>query len=417
MDTEHDGLGTTSGRMAEPARVDDGTSSEGTRRDGADTESVEWSVVDSAESLDRAVASLAAGTGPFAIDAERAGGYRYSQRAYLVQVTRNGAETFLIDPIAVKDLSPLAGVLASDEWILHAASQDLPCLTELGLVPPSLFDTELAGRLLGKERVGLGPLLAESLDVHLAKQHSAVDWSSRPLPRSWLEYAALDVVHLVALRDLLADELAEAGKHEWARQEFAHLITAQPKPPRADPWRRTSRITDARSRRGLAVVRELWTVRDQIAREIDKAPGKLVNDRAIMAIAVKDPLPRSLPSGRTFRVQRARWETAYARALSLPESELPPRRGPAREGLPDPRNWKNVKPDAAERLPKVREALAELAEEHGLPQENILSPAIQRQIAWKGGNVRTVLEASDARPWQVELVVPAVEAALSTTAG
>ncbi len=351
--------------------------------------------------------------GPFAVDSERAGGYRYSQRAYLVQVRRGGSDAFLIDPVAFSDLTPLAEVLAADEWILHAASQDLPCLTELHLRPPSLFDTELAGRLLGKERVGLGPLLAETLDVHLAKQHSAADWSSRPLPNAWLEYAALDVQYLEDLRDLLAQELQSAGKDEWARQEFAHELEIPPRVPRPDPWRRTSRITDARSRRGLAVVRELWTVRDAIARELDRAPGKLVNDRAIMALATRDPLPRTLPSGRTFRVQRARWEEAYARAMGLEASELPPRRGPSREGLPDPRNWKNVNPEAAERLTIVRRVIGELAEEHTVPQENLLSPALQRAIAWQSGDVHVALEDSDARPWQIELVSPAVTEALN----
>lgn len=411
MDTEHDGPLTPPRGVAGAPHFSDGPAAERAGSDSPDEAS--WRFIDTADALADAVAELRAESGPFAVDSERAGGYRYSQRAYLVQVKRGESENFLIDPIAIDDLTSLAEVLATDEWILHAASQDLPCLTELGLHPASLFDTELAGRLLGKERVGLGAMLAEILDVHIAKQHSAADWSSRPLPQSWLEYAALDVEYLAALRDVLAEELRAAGKDEWARQEFNHELVAPPKPPRADPWRRTSRITDTKSRRGLAVVRELWTVRDEIARELDKAPGKLVNDRAIMAIASRDPLPKTLPSGRTFRVQRARWDSAYVRALELPATELPPRRGPGKEGLPDPRNWKNVNPEAAERLTIVRETISELSAEHNVPQENLLSPAFQREIAWKGGDVRRALGATDARPWQIELVAPAVAEALS----
>ena len=104
-------------------------------------------------------ARIAAATGPVAIDAERASGYRYSARAYLVQLRREGAGTALVDPIEMSDLTPLAEALTGPEWILHAATQDLPCLRELGLAPTSLFDTELAGRLLGYPRVGLATLV------------------------------------------------------------------------------------------------------------------------------------------------------------------------------------------------------------------------------------------------------------------
>jgi len=174
---------------------------------------------------------LAAGTGPVAVDAERASGYRYSQRAYLVQLRRAGAGSALIDPIGCPDLSQLSDVLQDDEWVLHAASQDLACLAEVGMVPPRVFDTELAGRLAGFERVGLGAMVELVLGLRLEKGHSAADWSTRPLPESWLVYAALDVEVLVQLRDVLAEMLDAAGKREWARQEFEHVRTAPPPAP------------------------------------------------------------------------------------------------------------------------------------------------------------------------------------------
>ncbi|HTY27834.1 MAG TPA: ribonuclease D, partial [Mycobacterium sp.] len=141
---------------------------------------------------------LAAGTGPFAVDAERASGFRYSNRAYLIQIRRTGAGTVLIDPVnhgssPIDVLEPVAHVLAEDEWILHAADQDLPCLAEVGLRPPSLYDTELAGRLAGFERVNLAAMVQRLLGLGLAKGHGAADWSKRPLPADWLNYAALDV--------------------------------------------------------------------------------------------------------------------------------------------------------------------------------------------------------------------------------
>src|SRR3954464_2435624 len=136
-----------------------------------------------------AVALLAAGTGPVAVDAERASGYRYSARAYLVQLRREGAGTVLVDPIACGgDLTVLGEALRGVEWVLHAASQDLACLAEVGMRPDSLFDTELAGRLVAYPRVGLGPLTEQLLGVRLQKGHGAADWSRRPLPADWLTY-------------------------------------------------------------------------------------------------------------------------------------------------------------------------------------------------------------------------------------
>ncbi len=137
-------------------------------------------VVTSPEGLAEVVAALAAGTGPVAVDAERASGHRYGQRAFLVQLRREGAGTALIDPAALPDLSALGAALEDAEWVLHAASQDLPCLAEVGLRPRTLFDTELGSRLAGLQRVGLAAVVEEFLGLGLAKEHSAVDWSTRP---------------------------------------------------------------------------------------------------------------------------------------------------------------------------------------------------------------------------------------------
>src|SRR5579863_1866182 len=159
------------------------------------------------EALAEATDRLRAGTGPVAVDAERASGFRYGHRAFLVQFRRRGAGTVLIDPIACPDLSAIDAILADAEAVLHAASQDLPCLADLGYRPRRLFDTELAGRLLGYPRVGLGPLVETVLGLALEKGHAAADWSTRPLPEDWLRYAALDVEVLVDLRDALAAQL------------------------------------------------------------------------------------------------------------------------------------------------------------------------------------------------------------------
>ncbi|NCD19170.1 MAG: ribonuclease D [Actinobacteria bacterium] len=381
-------------------------------------------LVEDATALAAAVDSLAAGTGPFALDSERASGYRYSQRAYLVQVRRRGSGTHLIDPVALEDLSPLAELLTEDEWVLHAASQDLPCLRELSFRPTALFDTELAGRLLGRPRVGLATMIAEEFSLELAKEHSAADWSVRPLPVGLLNYAALDVELLLELRDRLADHLEEAGKAEWAQQEFDALLDEPTTVPSLEPWRRTSHITDVTSPRGLAVVRELWLARDEVARRLDIAPGRVLPDRVIVAVANRRPLGDHLPDFRELRRREPEaWATAYARALALPASQLPARRGPGRGGLPDPRQWGRVNPPAASRLATVRTTVRALAEERDLPQENLLAPAAQRALAWAvagydEAEVRQILHGAGARPWQVDLVAaPAVEALRAAARG
>src|SRR5664280_1513325 len=237
--------------------------------------------------LVRAAEALAAGSGPVAIDAERASGYRYGQRAYLIQLRREGSGTWLIDPIACPDLSPIGDVLSDVEWILHAATQDLPCLAEVGMTPTALCDTELGGRLVGLPRVGLAAVVEHYLGLTLAKEHSAVDWSTRPLPEPWLRYAALDVEVLVQVRDLMADDLVAQDKMQWAEQEFDSLTRFDGPPVRLEPWRRTSGLHKVRNRRGAAMVRELWQTRDAIAIKSDIAPGRILPDAALVDLALR----------------------------------------------------------------------------------------------------------------------------------
>ncbi|WP_448316114.1 HRDC domain-containing protein, partial [Streptomyces sp. CO7] len=316
-------------------------------------------VIADAEGLAATVAAFAAGTGPVAVDAERASGYRYGQSAYLVQLRRAGAGSALIDPVACPDLTALGEAIADAEWVLHAATQDLPCLREIGMVPGRLFDTELAGRLAGFPRVGLGAMVENVLGFVLEKGHSAVDWSTRPLPEPWLRYAALDVELLVDLRDALEKELERQGKLEWALQEFDAIASAPPAAPRKDPWRRTSGMHKVRRRRQLAVVRELWETRDRIARRRDVSPGKVLGDAAIVEAALALPADVQALSAlngfgsRTGRRQLEQWQAAVDRAKALPESALP-LPGQAVAGPPPPRAWADKDPAAAARLSAAR---------------------------------------------------------------
>jgi ribonuclease D len=385
-------------------------------------------VLTEAADLADAVGRLAAGTGPIAVDAERASGYRYGQRAYLVQLRRADAGTVLIDPIACPDLSGLDAAMADVEAVFHAASQDLPCLAEIGYRPRLLFDTELAARLLGYPRVALGTMLEEVLGYRLAKEHSAADWSIRPLTQEMLRYAALDVEILTDLRDALAVQLREQGKEEWARQEFAAIAAAPPIAPRADPWRRTSHIHKVRTRRSLAVVRELWQARDAIAREADLSPRRVLSDQAIIEAARTLPVSRpqlDAIGGFTARHARrhgAEWMAAVRRARSLADEELPEVTGGPSAGPPPPNRWSERHPEAAARLAAARAAVKAIAEEHGLPAENLVPPDAVRRVSWEPPQPATAeavageLGRLGARPWQAELTAGPIADAFASAA-
>ncbi len=370
--------------------------------------------ITTAAQLADAVAGLRAARGPVAMDAERASGYRYSQRAYLVQLRREGYGTVLIDPIALPDLSSLDEALDGVEWILHAAHQDLACLAEIGLRPGRLFDTELAGRLLGEERVALGTMVESRLGVRLEKGHSAADWSTRPLPYDWLVYAALDVELLIPLRDLLAAELAAAGKLEWAEQEFEAARTAPPAPPRPDPWRRTSGIHTIRDRRRLAMVRALWTSRNELAIERDIAPGRVLPDAAIIAAVKRNPTELSeltaLPvfSGPRQRRQAPRWLAALKSGREVPDADLPTPTLVTADWMPPPARWRERFPEAADRLAAAREVVAAIVEERQILAQNLLAGDVLRRLAWEPPEltepaVNARLRELGARAWQADL--------------
>jgi len=380
-------------------------------------------IVDDA-SLAEVIAAFAAGTGPVAVDAERASGYRYGQRAYLVQLRRQGAGTALIDPAACPDLTRLGEAISGAEWVLHAATQDLPCLRDIGMLPTRLFDTELAGRLAGYPRVGLGAMVENVLGFVLEKGHSAVDWSTRPLPEPWLRSAALDVELLVDLRDALEKELDRQGKLDWAWQEFDAIASAPPPQPRKDPWRRTSGMHKVRRRRQMAVVRELWQTRDLIAQRRDISPGKVLPDAAIVAAALAlPPNVHALASVNGFghrmgRRQLEQWQAAVDRARALPEAELPQPGQPV-TGPPPPRAWADKDPVAAARLSAARAAVSALAERLHLPQENLITPDTVRRVCWTPPkqadeeSVAAALTGYGARLWQVEQVTPTLVGALT----
>lgn len=364
---------------------------------------------------------IKAGAGPIAIDAERASGYRYSQRAYLIQIFRRGGGLHLIDPIAVNDpelWEEMNLALRDCEWIIHASTQDLPCLRELGIYPELLFDTELGGRIAGCERVGLGPLSESLLDLQLAKEHSAVDWSIRPLHFDWLNYAALDVDVLIDLRDAVEILLLERGKLEWALEDFSQILKNPASPARIDPWRRTSGMHKIRDRMTLAIIRALWLARDEFAREVDIAPGRIFNDEVLIEIATRRPTKVDEFSKIVKRRSRANnaptteWFALLQKSLLLPLEELPVLRLP-NAGLPPIKLWKDRNPRGHARLTHARAAVIELAKELDLPVENLISPEAIRQLSWKNppeseieSYIENTLRSHGARPWQIAQITP-----------
>jgi len=380
-------------------------------------------LITSSDGFEEMIEALQTGHGPIAIDAERASGYRYSQRAYLIQIFRRGGGLHLIDPIAVSaqaDWAQLGSTFADEEWIIHASTQDLPCLRELGLTPRILFDTELGSRIAGAPRAGLGPLCSSLLGFALAKEHSAVDWSTRPLKEEWLTYAALDVDVLVDLRDAVEKLLASQGKLEWAQEEFAAILTSAPNPPRKDPWRRTSGMHKVRDRMTLALIRAMWQARDEFAQRIDISPGRIFNDEVLLDLVTKRPAKidefTKIVKRRT-RVENlptTEWFTLFQQTLTLSADELPEVRTPAL-GLPPLKVWRERNPMAHARITHAKAALQLRAAELGMPTENLLSPEYLRQLMWKNPTVSAqsteeefqeyisaTLLSLGARRWQVD---------------
>jgi ribonuclease D len=390
-------------------------------------------VIDSEPGLVQAIKELKMGSGAFAVDAERASGFRYSARAYLIQIKRNGGGLHLIDPIAFGVNHPLIlelnNVLNTDEVILHASTQDLPCLREIGINPQRLFDTELAGRIAGLPRVGLGPLLESLMGVSLAKEHSAADWSVRPLPMNWLTYAALDVELLVELRDHMYQMLLESKKLPWALEEFASILAAPPPAPRIDPWRRTSGMHKIKRRDQLAIVKSLWIARDEIASKTDIAQGKLLNDNAIVELAIAAPVTKKefekalRPLGLRARwlENLPLWLESIASAVSLTEQEWPQMRTNA-DSLPPIKLWRDKFPEKYAPLSHARLRLEKISEENNIPVENLITPELVRRICWnppfgstenlRVEEVQTQLLSLGARAWQVNLVGQAISEAL-----
>ena len=392
-------------------------------------------VVDDEAGFAQVITDLAKGEGPIAVDAERASGYKYSQRAYLIQIYRKNGGLHLIDPIPLKDSKLWQSFnqnFSEYEWVIHASTQDLACLLEVGLRPKKLFDTELGARIAGCPRVGLGPLAESLLELSLAKEHSAVDWSIRPLKSEWINYAALDVDILLDIRDKVAQLLVEQKKLIWAEQDFASILKNYENyqvvdAPKPDRWRRTSGMHKVRDRLTMTVVRDLWFSRDELARQLDIAPGRVLGDEAIVELATKRPDNLEAVAkviGWRTRLEAPpfnRWLSVLTTALNTPIDAQPEFRVPS-ASLPPSKIWKEKNPLGYARLTHARLQLATLSQTLQIPVENLITPELVKRICWQNppteiskyeGFVKGELEKMGARPWQIEQVSSIIAPCLS----
>jgi ribonuclease D len=382
-------------------------------------------LVDNDEALQDLLNALSANTGPIALDAERASGFRYGQKAYLLQVAIKDSRIYLIDPVAAyapELWQNFISAVGSSTWIIHAASQDLPCLTELGIEPSKILDTELAARLLGLPRVALGTLTEHYLQLRLAKEHSAVDWSERPLPDNWLNYAALDVDVLFDLWTAVESDLADKGKTEIAHSEFEYLLHPAPKIQKVDRWRAMTGLHEVKDQRDLTIAKSLWLAREDLAIEKDVAPSRLIPDSSIVAAVKEHPKSRSeLASLKSFAGRASRtfidtWWKAIEEGTSTKNLvELRPKA----TGIPNHRNWPQKFPAAHARLLASKELIGKISLEQEIPQENILSPDALRAICFEPpeltiSSVSSFLEKNYVRQWQIELVAAGLVETLAT---
>ena len=381
-----------------------------------------FELIDNQESLINCCNNLEKDEQPYAIDAERASGFKYSQRAYLLQISSATSDIYLIDPTSIKDLTPLRQLLNNKSWILHAATQDLPCLFELELKPGEIFDTELAARLLSLPHVGLGGLLEDELQITLDKEHSAADWSKRPLPQDWLVYAALDVEFLHQLRKSLTQKLIDNNKLNLAQQEFIALCSWQSPGLRNDPWRRTSGMHEVRGGQDSAIVRQIWLKRDEIAQQRDIAAGRVLNDAGIVEIAAKKPKTvQELKDLASIKYRPAKndaeiWFEQLQIALQLGPDQWPVKQKGA-ESYPAPKSWLEKRPEAYHRLQFVKAQLHKLSEELLIPVEHLCSPDLVKKWCWDKptDQLETIndwLISQGARDWQAQNLAPVLLSSL-----
>ncbi len=296
----------------------------------------DYPLIRSPEELE-AVASRLSQERQIAVDTEADSLFHYFDKLCLLQISAD-CGTFLIDPLALPKggLAPLEPILSSSRIrkIFHAADYDLYVLQRYGGIKlRNVFDTMVSAQLLGYPAVGLAALVERHFGVHLSKEYQRTDWSRRPLKPAQVDYAASDVLYLIELSRRLEEELREKKRLSWAREEFLALEE------RIWPEREFDRKGYLKIKgvskltpRGLAVLRELFLMRDKRARVLDRPPFRVLGNGTLLDLAQRPPKSRRALKGRkgiTELVARRLGTPileAVARGLEGPEHPPPERK-------------------------------------------------------------------------------------------
>ena len=361
------------------------------------------------------LADTLAGETRLAVDLEAAGFHRYSDRVCLVQVSSPDA-TYLVDPLAVDPAPALRGPLEAPDVhiIFHGGDYDLRLLDrDLDLHPVNLFDTQTAAALLGEPSLGLASLLETYFDVKLSKKYQRADWAKRPLSEEMLAYAASDTQHLHALADLLRERLDAMGRLAWAQEESSLMESL-----RWSEEGNTDPVTKVKRARYLelpevALLREAWLWRDEIARRRDRAPFRVVSDNVLIEVVQVRPQSVSgLAEMSGFSPQLAERSgrsllDRLERIDRMDTEELVgyPRRNRTGPGRPPPETV-----EVADRLKAARNPRSE---ELGIARGTLVSNTLLLEIARAGPeNGEELLAVQGVRRWQVEAVGDALLEAL-----
>ena len=368
--------------------------------------------LDTAQETSRFLRSIA-DVDLLAIDTEGASFHRFVDRIYLLQLSTRDRSA-IIDPLPIGTPEELGGLLESPkvQVVFHDADYDLRLLhQDYGWQVRNIFDTRVAAQLLGIRAFGLAALLEKYFGVKLDKKHQRADWSMRPLTRDMLDYAAQDTLHLLGLRDRLADELKRAGRWEWAREEFALLeATRWDADDAANAFLRMKGARDL-NRRELAILRELVAWRDEAARKADRATFRVLGNEPLLEIVRAKPSTREalgpikgMPRSLLDRSANDLLE-AVRRGLAIPDADLP--------RFPKALRWERD-PDfdaRASALRTVRDAAAtRLDMDPGVLCSRDRLEAVARRNPQSMDELR---EIPELRRWQIEELGPEFLKALS----
>ena len=363
------------------------------------------------ETLVRSLAHAAS----IAVDTEADSLHHYPGKLCLVQIADDAGRAHLVDPLALPTLAPLGPLFADPriEKVFHAADNDLAYVKRLyGFTAASLFDTAVAARLLGVKTLSLDGLLKEYLGVEPVKSRQKDDWSRRPLTLEQEAYALNDVLHLLPLRARLLEELRAKGRETWVEEECAALAALEVPDKVADPDAYLG-LKGAKDldRRGWAVLRELYQMREAMALTLDRPPFMIIGHETLVALAAARPhtLAEALTvPGCSPRVAERAGPAileAVVRGEALPEAELPTRR-------PAPRP--HVPAATRHRVEALRAWRAEAARDLGLDPGVLLPQRLIDRLAGDPPRDLSELEQVEGvRRWRVKLFGPELLRALT----